>query len=223
MPNTVTIDYTRLNTYEAGALFLTHLAYPEKTASDKQLGGIYTSLCAIAQKQICCDSNKDDNTPQLVVPAYALRDESQILKDLKAFPRRMRDRAVAGRMGAFFLKKAAMPEGSDIGLPQCISRVSLNQVAAAVLEDSKNSEPENVETRIWRPSLPVIHIAVAIQVMLQDIAKAGVTDEVNFMYLMLDPFFVTYIISQAESYIPLITKNDLPIAANKLTRFRVLH
>jgi hypothetical protein len=45
--------------------------------------------------------------------------------------------------------------------------VSINQMARLVLEDAGQTDPENVETRIWRPSLPAIHIASAVQLFLQ--------------------------------------------------------
>jgi hypothetical protein len=73
----------------------------------------------------------------------------------------MRDRMIAGRMGIGFLKEAVTGR-----VPEGLKRLSINELAELVRDDAGYSEPENVEARIWRPSLPVIHLATALQVLL---------------------------------------------------------
>ena len=68
-------------------------------------------------------------------------------------------------MAIGFLKEAVT--GEVPRLLAGIERMSVNQMALLVLDDAGYTEPENVEIRIWRPSLPVIHLATAIQLMLQ--------------------------------------------------------
>jgi hypothetical protein len=58
---------------------------------------------------------------------------------------------IAGRMGIGFLKEAVTGQ-----VPAGLKRLSINELAELVLDDAGYSEPQNVETRIWRPSLPVI-------------------------------------------------------------------
>src|SRR5712671_2687353 len=94
-------------------------------------------------------------------PIYALRHQHENDRYLRTLERRVRDRMVAGRMAIGFLKEAATGE-----VPACIKRLSINEMAQLVLDDVQYSEPENVETRIWRPSLPVIHLASALQLLL---------------------------------------------------------
>jgi RHS repeat-associated protein len=134
MSDPIIIDLGKLQPYEAGALFLTYFAYPEKKISNAQRERIHASLCAQALHELY-GNMPDYVMPQTMKPIYAFRDESQIKADLKTFPRRLRDRGVAGRMGAFFLKEAAMPEGEKLILPKTIDRLSLNRVCEAVLED----------------------------------------------------------------------------------------
>ena len=67
-------------------------------------------------------------------------------------------------MGIAFLKEA-LP-GQVLELPATVKRLSINQLAELVLDDTRFTDPQNVETRIWRPSLPVVHLASAIQVYL---------------------------------------------------------
>jgi hypothetical protein len=51
-------------------------------------------------------------------------------------------------------------------LPRTVKRLSINQLAELVLDDTQSAASHNIETRIWRPSLPVVHLASAIQVYL---------------------------------------------------------
>jgi hypothetical protein len=60
---------------------------------------------------------------------------------------------IAGRMAVAFLKEA-LP-GQVLKLPQGLKRLSINQLSRLVLDDTRFTDPHNVETRIWRPSLPV--------------------------------------------------------------------
>jgi hypothetical protein len=62
--------------------------------------------------------------------------------------------------------------GAVINLPGGMTRLSLNQLAELVAEDAQQS-PENVETRIWRPSIPVIHIAAALENIMIDADRLG--------------------------------------------------
>jgi hypothetical protein len=94
-------------------------------------------------------------------PIYAFRLQQDISHDLRTLDRRMRDRMIAGRMGIGFLKEAVTGQ-----VPEALKRLSINELAELVCDDCGYSEPQNVETRIWRPSLPVIHLATALQLFL---------------------------------------------------------
>jgi hypothetical protein len=137
------IDFNRLEVYEAGALLVTLLAYPD--ASDKTQGNVHASLCTYALRIRSAIEPDWHNLPQPIKPLYALRSERDCNRDLRTLVRRWRDRMVAGRMGIAFLREA-LPE--------------------LVLDDTRFTDAHNVETRIWRPSLPVVHLASAIQVYL---------------------------------------------------------
>jgi len=163
------IDFNRLQVYEAGALLLTLLAYPD--ASDEMQGNIHLSLCTHALR---VRSEIDPDwalLAQPIKPIYALRSQRECNRDLRTLERRMRDRMVAGRMGIAFLREA-LP-GQVLELPAGVKRLSINQLAEFVL-DTRFTDPENVETRIWRQSLPVIHLASATLVFLNLVeAEAG--------------------------------------------------
>jgi hypothetical protein len=96
-------------------------------------------------------------SPQSVKPIYSFQTQRDCKRNLQTLPRRLRDRMVAARMAYPFLKEAETGETPE--LPAGIKRLSLNQMAELVLSDIGHADPENVETRIWRPSRSVIHLA----------------------------------------------------------------
>lgn len=77
----------------------------------------------------------------------------------------------AARMAIAYLKEAAT--GQVPKLPPGIKRLSLNQLSEMVLKDTRERMPENVETRIWGESVPVIHIASAVEVLADIVERHG--------------------------------------------------
>ena len=156
------IDFNRLEVYEAGALLVTLLAFPD--ASDETRGNVHASLCTYALRIGSVIEPDSTILPQPIKPLYALRSERDCNRDLRTLVRRVRDRMIAGRMAIAFLREP-LPELA-LELPPGVKRLSINQLAELVLEDTQFTDPHNVEARIWRPSLPVVHLASAIQVYL---------------------------------------------------------
>jgi len=156
------IDFNRLDVYEAGALLVTLLAYPD--AKDEIRGDVHASLCSHALR-VRSEIEPDwAIRPQATKPIYSLRSPHDCNRALRTLERRMRHRMVAGRMAIGFLKEG-LP-GHPLIRPPGLKRLSINQLARLVLDDTRFTDPHNVETRIWRPSLPVVHLASAIQVYL---------------------------------------------------------
>jgi hypothetical protein len=162
------IDFNCLAVYEAGALLVTLLAFPD--ASDETQGNVHASLCNYALKIRSAIEPDWTIVPQPIKPFYTFRSERDYNRDLRTLVRRWRDRMIAGRMGIAFLKEA-LP-GQVLELPPTVKRLSINQLAELVLDDTRFTDPHNVETRIWRPSRPVVHLASAIQVYLT-LTEAG--------------------------------------------------
>ena len=92
---------------------------------------------------------------------YAMRRSDDVSRDLRTLQRRLRDRMAAGRMAIGLLKDAVGHRVNEVAAGW--SRVSVNQMARLVIDDTGQSNPGNVKTRIWRPGLPAIHIASAFQ------------------------------------------------------------
>ena len=209
------IDFNRLQIYEAGALLLTLLAYPD--ASDETQGNIHLSLCSHALR-VRSEIEPDwALLAQPIKPIYALRSQRDCNRDLRTIERRMRDRMVAGRMGIAFLREA-LP-GQVLGLPAGVKRLSINQLAELVL-DTRFTDPENVETRIWRQSLPVIHLASAIQVYLT-LSEADARP-IGLETLLLNREVIELIIQGAEYHETLLAQSrHLRFDPERLIRIRL--
>jgi hypothetical protein len=209
-------DARRLEVYEIGAWLLTRLAFPGKRESQEQLSRVHASLCAYALRTKYETDGEWLVSPQPIRPIYALRPQFDIDRDLKTLQRRLRDRMIAARMAIGFLKEAVTGE-----IPQIpgLERMSINQMALLVLEDTGYTEPENVESRIWRPSLPVIHLATAIQLMLQ--LAEPYASPLGLESLLLDRGIIELVIRTAEYHRLLIVQSRLKIDPEKLINIRL--
>jgi hypothetical protein len=207
------IDFRRLEVYEAGALLVTMLAYPDE--SEDTRAEVHASLCVHALRTRCAMEPDWTVPPQLMKPVYALRRQHESDRYLRTLERRLRDRAVAGRMAIGFLKEAVTGE-----LPAGIKRLSINEMAQLVLGDVGFSEPENVETRIWRPSLPVIHLASALQVLLR--LAEHETGPIGLESLLLGRNVIELLIRTAQYHESVIAASRLlHLAPENLIRFRL--
>jgi hypothetical protein len=163
----VLLDFSNSEIYECGAMLLAVLAYPSKSAGVAR-AELRMSLCAHYLRSIY--SGETDTTVIIPLkPAYVFREEGTTRKGIKTLERRLRDRAVAARMFRGFWQEAA---GAIINLPVGMTKLSLNQLAELVAGDVQQ-DPDNIETRIWRPSVPVIHIAAALENILLDADRLG--------------------------------------------------
>ena len=211
------IDLNHLHVCEAGALVVTLLAYPD--AKDEIRGDVHASLCAHALRFRSEIEPEWAIQPQQIKPLYALRSPSKCYRSLRTLERRVRDRMVAGRMGIAFLKEA-LP-GHPFELPLGLKRLSINQLAEFVRDDTKFSVSENIESRIWRPSLPVIHLCSAVQVFLSQLEpKIG---PVALEALLLDRTVIELVIRTAEYHESVLARSrHLRIDPERMIRIRLV-
>ena len=150
--------------------------------------------------------------PQPIKPIYAFRTQSEINRDLRTLSRRHRDRMIAGRMAIAFLQKA---QGITPKLPEPAGRLSINALSALIAEDADYADPENVETRIWRPSLPVLHLAAAVQILLS-------AAPVHVGHLVNSRPWIEWVVRAAEEYEDLFARSRYRgIDASRLIRIRL--
>jgi len=214
------VDFNRLEVYEIGAMLVTWLAFPGAAESEEVRSRVHASLCAYALRAKYETEPEWLVSPQPIKPIYALRPQWDIDRDLRTLQRRLRDRMVAARMAIGFLKEAVT--GEIPKLPANIKRMSVNQMARLVLADTGYTDPQNVESRIWRRSLPVIHLATSIQVMLQ-IAEP-VTGPLGLEALLLDRGIIELMVRTAQYHESVIMRSrHLKVDPATLVRIRLAY
>ena len=201
--------------YECGATLLALLAYPQDDEEDSHRASLYASLCALGLRYQC---KMDEITPVPMKPVHAFRSEQEIAKDLRTLERRLRDRMVAARMAVPFLQEVEL--GKMPKLPKSIKRLSLNEMAAFVAGEAGQSDSQNVESRVWRPSLRVIHLAVAALIIGTDHVRAGGTTAMETF--LVSQVFIKAVVKEAEVNEERIAKaTRLPLDTSNLIRVRL--
>jgi hypothetical protein len=121
---------------------------------------------------------------------------------------------IAGRMAVAFLKEAY---GIKPNVPGIKGPLSINALSELVADDAGYTEAENVETRIWRPSLPVVHLAAAVQILLQ--AHSG---PIHAGDLVLRQDLIEWVVRAAEEFEGLFARSRYRgIDASKLIKIRL--
>ena len=211
------IDLNHLEVYEAGAFIFSLLAYPggSKQEDERRLGA-YTSLCAcVLRAQAETDLNWAIR-PQSIKPVYMSQTERESNQGLRTLPRRLNERMIAARMASAFLRQAETGEVPE--LPPSVKRLSINAMSELVLEDARYSDPENVETRIWRPSRPVIHLASAVHDYLH---RIGV-EHLGLGGLLMRRDAIEHVVRNAEYCEALVHRsNRLRVDADRLVKLRL--
>lgn len=212
-------DFRREETYDLGARLLTILACPPDTSdTDEMRGKFHAVLCHEAIKERSRQDPAWANMPHLIRPVYMFRNPKTALRDMKNLDRRLRDRLVAARMAIGFLQKAET--GKTPALPPEVKRLSLNEISEHVRKDANQSEATNVQTRIWRPSRPVIHLAAALAVNMNLVEQVH-KKESSFGDIIFSRETIEWIVIEAEKYEHLLTKSGLNIDLQRLVRIRL--
>ena len=136
----VNLSFQRSEEYEFGAALL-----PQEK-SEVRLGDLHGSLCARAL-WVRHLAHPDDTTAITAKPQYIFRDTQGIERHVKFVSKRLAEIFVAGRMMIPFLKRATMGEAAN--LPSDVTILSINWMAAFVLDDAEQSDVSNVKTRYW--------------------------------------------------------------------------
>lgn len=146
----VEISFDRSHVYECGAAVLAILASPDSgSISEGRRAELHASLCchALWAKFL---SNPDDCEPITVRPQHVFRGNNVVARDIKFVQRRLRERLIVARIAIPFLQKSELGRSPD--LPSGVRRLSVNEMAAKVLEDAEQAEASNVKQRYWVPS-----------------------------------------------------------------------
>ena len=208
------LDFTTDETYECGAAMVSLLVFPSRSEA-RARSNLQSTLCAEYLRNQFLTVERQ-NVPILIKPKYAFRAEADIRRDRKTFIRRVRDRMYAAHMAIAFLQAA---KGQIPKLPKAVDRVSLNALSEYVADEMGQAEPGNVESRVWRPSVPVIHLAAAIAVAINDGERDGQVTSIGD--LLHHRTLIENIVRETEDFENTIKNSKLPINPAKLVKIRI--
>jgi hypothetical protein len=219
MPEIV-LDPTRLAVYETGAVLITTLTFSEPRDTGETRARVLHSLCAWA---IHARAERDEAWAggiQPIKPKYAAWPLAETNRDVVRLNARMRHRMIAARMALAFLKPAQ--DGKIPRLPPSLRKLSINRAAEWALGTANAGDAANTKTRLWRPARPVLHLAAAVEVLRQRLAKSGIT--LDYYHLLWEPAAQAWLVREAQSYETLFRalsdKKQLAIDPEKLIRLR---
>jgi cytochrome c553 len=174
---------TRHEPFEIGAMLVAILAFPGHQEIDARERA-FEALCA---NTVCitCKTDWDHRAGWSArFPAYAAIDAAESRRRLRTLHRRLRDRMKAAQIALGFFDEAARRLFASIAeaypdlkaqigdvaarptpLPAGVARHSLNALIRYHSPQSNDDGWHNQEHRIWRSSLPVIHLATAVHVL----------------------------------------------------------
>lgn len=208
-----------LEDYERSALVLSILACPSNGVAegDRRLD-LHDWLCGRALGLMIQRDPDWGNHPQRVKPRYLFSAAEQTGKTTGPITKLLQHRMVAAKMAMPFLIEAST--GAPRELPRGIKRRSLNAMADFCLDDAGQTDASNLKSRIWRPSRPVIHLACAFAVELDDRQRLGLPT-FNVDDLLLDWPLTEGIVQLAQTYEALVERSNLRISPDELVCLRI--
>jgi hypothetical protein len=190
----ITLDPSDL--LEAAAVFLAALTWPERLSSNQppyvQAAGalvahIYRSAAQIdpdwAWRAQCLKPG-----PLLIEPKTVDRKRTQTV-------RRLQEALKVARIARPFIAKVELPKPPP--LPQDVPRLSLNVVIPYALGDEDMTDPHNFEQRVFRRTVPVLHLVIALERALMEVeAATGHAPSLEILLTMED--IVPWLVETAE-------------------------
>ena len=166
-------DFSRCEPYEIGALIAAWMCWPT-IADDAAREARFTEMCGWSFRQLVTRHPGSENFPCVVKPIYALVNPARFDYGSKEFGKRLGRTFAFGHDATVFLKAAATgKEELFRGMKKLTLSSLLDSRADAAAAAGKPLPDAANFRRLWRPSLPVIHIAAAWQVVQQDYDRAG--------------------------------------------------
>jgi hypothetical protein len=144
----------------AGACVMVYLAHPEDERSRRE------AACVLGYEAVRLAAAKNPDASEISVPReyLAFGDDAERKKILDEVYRRLSERLTAARVARLLFRQVILKHrGLVAAFPTIMSGVQ------KYLDTTAGAEVDNFQTRILRPSYPVLHLAVTLEVMLADV------------------------------------------------------
>ncbi len=202
--------------YEIGAALAAIMAYPN--ADEEKISRAHTVLCSQALRDKYSWDEEWANQPQRIKPVYAFHDLGAVQRDMNTINGQLQNRLHAAHVAMAFFKEAALGHMPP-DMPADAKRLSINELVRT-LKFNGAVDLDNFETRIWRPSLPVIHLAAALAINMDKASKEGKKTSIGD--LIFDKKIITEVIATAQENEAWLEKSKIQIDMNKIVRVRLV-
>jgi hypothetical protein len=156
----------------------------------------------------------------MIKPGYLLMEAGDVSRSVSATARRLGQALTVARAARPFVGKAL--HGSPPPLPRPVSRLSLNAVIPFVLGDESETDPHNFEQRVFRRTLPVLHLAVALEHAIDAVeAAAGRSPGLEELFWMADHFLPWLVERGMTLEEPVLAIKEFKVPADHQLRVRL--
>jgi hypothetical protein len=168
--NTLGLHLSQGTTYEAGAALLTEVALGLDDSNKWSRPTMHAALCGHILRWTAELSEEWRWTPQYVKPGYLLVPADEVDRAIRFVAKRINQRLMAAHTAIPFLQQLVAPSKP---LPAGLEPLSLNRATEHTLLGSDRYDGHNFEARVFRPSKPVLHIACAMALAVDEAERRG--------------------------------------------------
>jgi hypothetical protein len=185
------LDRTRLGSLERGAMLLGLLAFP-RAEDERQARRVATALVGDAIEAQCAGQPERAQFWRAKSPECFALWAAERRARLKGVDTAWRHRQAVGEMALAVFHRS----GAD-RRPDALAGRSLSELATAAVARAGMSDVKSFLSRVWRPSLPVAHLAAAVQT---ELCEAGQDDRGIAAYPLHDDDAHDRVIARARRH-----------------------
>ena len=155
---------SRRDHFEIGARLIAALAFPGADEAAKRRSAAMAWCTDYVRKWVDLEPHRVEEL-RSAYPLYFTMPRREVKAALRTAYNRLDKRILAGKMARGIFQERET--GRPVVLPDGMRRHSLNELSKLVLAESHQSDPHNVETRVWGSSKAAIHLASGYDFMAQ--------------------------------------------------------
>ena len=204
--------------FMTGALFHSILAWPTATETDSYQRISEELMAGVIRLTKAEDPAKVQRVinewPQFNWPSIEARAQKP-KSALGYLNKRLTQRMAAGKAGIG--KSHEQLFGIPAVLPEGVTAMSIDQLCKLIKSDVSINDSDDIEKHVWRKSLPIIHVAMAVQLMLAGKFK----DRAEFGTNLQDIDFYREAVRIAGLLEPVVAEHpEFAITGDQLTQIR---
>lgn len=208
-PKHIIFDFAVTEPYEIAATLFSLIAYPPtQYKSDK----IDLCMMGLITKYLHWKRRTDDTwatSYQKIKPVFLDLKESQFEQIEKKFDETLQD-----RLNAAFIAKRWLEESSNLHSKK---RPTIQAFIDELADYKGISDIDNLRARVWRKSIPVIHLSMALAKII-DLMDSELKLRPSYFWFFENPEIVKNLINLSNEFAEALVKSKLKINSNQLLK-----